>query len=171
VLDLLVFAPLGFALEAKRLLPTLVSRGKREVSNARVIGSFVTPIAKRKAERFLVETVRGERAHPKPRANSVTSASPPVSSVVSPAPRSGNATGATNATTTTTATTAAEPSTITGETFPIENYDQLPSSTIVELIDRLSPSERLVIASYEQANRKRRTILTKIAQAPGRKRS
>jgi hypothetical protein len=160
-LDLLFFAPLGFALEAKRLLPTFVSRGKREVSNARIIGSFVTPIAKRKAERFIAESVRRERSKPKP---PNTTQAP-----VSEEPRPSNST-----------LELAVPSNdnpkpvstdpISGvvspdvAALPIENYDQLPSSTIVELIDRLNPAERSAVARYEQANRKRRTILTKIGQ-------
>jgi hypothetical protein len=169
-LDLLFFAPLGFALEAKRLLPTFVSRGKREVSNARVIGSLVTPIAKRKAERFIAESVRGERSKPKPpkpthAPNSASAAallppfeepSPSNSTLAIAAPSDDN-------------TTPVSADLISGAvsdvaSLPIENYDQLPSSTIVELIDRLNPAERSAVARYEQANRKRRTILTKIGQ-------
>jgi hypothetical protein len=149
----LVFAPLGFVLEASKLVPKLVERGKREVSNARVIGSFITPMAKRNAEKFvrnrIVEikqsidgTLTSESvpmANPAPTVSTPPESTPPESTPDRTAPDLA----------------------LPNPTLPIEGYDQLPSSTIVELLDRLKPGERRAVEMYEQANRKRRTILTK----------
>ena len=39
--DVLLYAPLGFAFEARRLLPELAQRGRNQVATARVLGEFV----------------------------------------------------------------------------------------------------------------------------------
>jgi len=39
--DVLLYAPLGFAFEARRLLPELAQRGRNQVAAARVLGEFV----------------------------------------------------------------------------------------------------------------------------------
>jgi hypothetical protein len=164
--DVLVFAPLGFVLEARKLVPKLVARGKREVSSARVIGSFVTPMLKRNAERQVRSRIKEARAAvgstgllggveklisttpeqakepEQPHKGSPVSSDPPAVPAESVVP------------------SAERVATVHG--LPIDGYDQLPSSTIVELLDRLSPLERRAVEAYEEANRKRRTILTKV---------
>lgn len=56
-LDLFVFAPLGFMLEARNLLPTLINRGRDQVngqvSTARVLGQFAVQHGQSKAEKRL----------------------------------------------------------------------------------------------------------------------
>jgi hypothetical protein len=147
-------------------VPRLVERGKREVSNARVIGSFVTPIAKRNAERYVrnrIDAVKhsvddtGLFGSRPPKSTPVAQSTEPAvtqavastrrknSEVVTPSTRSASLT----------------PDSAKSGALPIDGYDQLPSSTIVELLDRLTPDERRSVETHEQANRKRRTILTK----------
>ena len=49
----------------------------------------------------------------------------------------------------------------------LADYDHLPASDIVALLDDLDPSERTTIEAYERAGRHRRTILGKIDQLRG----
>lgn len=46
----------------------------------------------------------------------------------------------------------------------IDGYDDLPAIEIVAQLEALSAAERGIIADHEQANRRRRTVLGKIAQ-------
>jgi hypothetical protein len=50
-----------------------------------------------------------------------------------------------------------------GSALGILGYDNLPASTILELLDGLTPTQLLAIETYEAANRARRTILYGIA--------
>ena len=43
--------------------------------------------------------------------------------------------------------------------LPIDHYDALPSSTVVELLERLNADDLRAIQAHELANRKRRTVL------------
>jgi hypothetical protein len=43
--------------------------------------------------------------------------------------------------------------------IPLEDYDLLTSSQVVELLGSMSPSERQAVWNYENAHRRRRTIL------------
>ncbi len=47
MMDLLFFAPLGFAVESVNLFPEMAKRGRTEVNNARVIGGFAITKLKR----------------------------------------------------------------------------------------------------------------------------
>jgi hypothetical protein len=165
---MLVFAPLGFVLEARKLVPKLVERGKREVTNARVIGSFVTPIAKRNAEKYVRNRIEAIK-HSAEGTGLFGSGNPELMS-----PDHSTESGATELVASTrlknseVVTPSMPPTTSLSAAdlanpgaLPIDGYDQLPSSTIVELLDRLTPDERRSVETYEQANRKRRTILTK----------
>ncbi len=48
--------------------------------------------------------------------------------------------------------------------LPIEGYDELPAIEIVRMLADLTPAQRDVVAEHEMANRRRRTVLGKIAQ-------
>ena len=43
--------------------------------------------------------------------------------------------------------------------IPLEDYDLLTSSQVVELLGSMSPAERYAVWSYENTHRRRRTIL------------
>jgi hypothetical protein len=49
----------------------------------------------------------------------------------------------------------------------LADYDHLPASDIVALLDDLEPAERSTIEAYERAGRHRRTILGKLDQLRG----
>ncbi len=150
--DLFVFAPIGFVMEAGKVVPTLVERGRKEVSNARIIGSFVTPILRKKAQIVLRERLAGTPRPPGRKDPTPTTT--PTPTPVPPVEADGNV----------------QPSYSDGS-LPIDGYDQLPSSAIVELLDRLTPEECSVVAAYEAQNRKRRTILTRARQRAAKTRS
>ncbi len=151
--DLFVFAPIGFVMEAGKVVPTLVDRGRKEVSNARIIGSFVTPILRKKAQSVLRERFAGT-PRPPGRKQTTPPTTTPTPPPVPPVEADGNV-----------------PPSYSDGSLPIDGYDQLPSSTIVELLDRLTPVECSVVAAYEAQNRKRRTILTRARQRAAKTRS
>ena len=61
-LDLLVYAPLGLALEAKDMLPKLAERGRGQVALARVAGRFASQRGRREARRFVEGLVGNDRS-------------------------------------------------------------------------------------------------------------
>ena len=160
-IELLVFAPLGFALEARTLLPRFVERGRNQVGLARVVGKFavrkgVEDLESLAADRqdLLVGLLRlagivgPESAdHPEPavagaaESSAATADSPnsplsPVEVVIGPPV----------------------------ESLPITDYDSLSASQVVPRLDSLTEDELESVRSYELANRGRKTILGKVAQ-------
>jgi hypothetical protein len=53
------------------------------------------------------------------------------------------------------------------EDLAIADYDHLPASDVVALLDGLEPAERSAIETYERARRHRRTVLGKLDQLRG----
>lgn len=156
-------------MEAGKVVPSLVERGRREVRNARLIGSFVTPMLKRQAQRFLEQRVedlrQARRSSVNPQQGDDTKKEM-GGSLRSPQ-ASRNHVASVQTTDKQESVKDLEPPTPEKErvrTIPIDGYDQLPSSVIVELLERLTPSECRIVAEYEGQNRKRRTVLTKARQ-------
>lgn len=58
-LDLLVYAPLGFALEAKDMIPKLAERGRGQVALARVAGKFAAQRGQSEARRVVDGLIGG----------------------------------------------------------------------------------------------------------------
>lgn len=150
--ELAVLAPIGFALEARRLLPTFVERGRQQVNMARVVGQFAvshgqTTATKKltqvqaQAESILAEFgltgAESEGAYEEP----VAAPAPTVPSVPVP-PRSSEA--------------AAE--------LPIADYDSLAASQVIPRLAGLSVEELAAVEAYELGHRGRKTILGKITQ-------
>lgn len=139
MLDVFVFAPIGFALDARELLPKLAERGRNQVALLKVVGQFAVNKGRADADRIL---------KPKP--------TPPAPATPAAAPRTPPATRMR-------ATAAAAAS------LPINNYDTLSASQIVPRLAGLRPDELARVAAYENAHRRRRTILGRIAQLEGRR--
>jgi hypothetical protein len=135
VLDVFVFAPLGFALDARELVPKLAERGRNQFALLKVIGQFVINKGRADADRKLQSKPPATPAPPAAR-------TPPATRIR------------------TTATTASA--------LPINNYDTLSASQIVPRLAGLRPEELARVRSYENAHRRRRTILGRIAQLQGR---
>lgn len=161
--DHLLYAPIGFALEARRLFPSFVERGRQQVQMAKMMGQFAVAQgqteakgrlskAQVQAESILNELgltadlesdgpgdVRSDAEIAARRRTEVTSAPP------APAPRSGAG--------------AAE--------LVIADYDSLAASQVIPRLTALDTDELEAVRAYEAAHRGRKTILGKIAQIQG----
>lgn len=156
-LDLLVYAPLGFALEARGLLPKFVERGKNQVTMAKMVGQFAVQQGQVEASKRLgpvqeqVETVLADLGLvPRPASSTPDPepepepAAPPVVEVV-PDP-------------------VDEIAPLDPAELAIPDYDSLAASQVVPRLRALGSDELEAVRAYEAAGRGRRTILNRIAQ-------
>lgn len=158
--ELTVLAPIGFVLEARRLLPSFVERGRQQVNMAKMVGQFAvahgqTTAAKKlsaaqeQAEAILAEFGVGSSApapadsYPAPTA--VPDPAPEAPAPAVPTPRSSAA----------------------AASLPIADYDSLAASQVIPRLDGLSADELTAVHDYEVAHRGRKTILGKITQLSG----
>lgn len=160
VLDLLLYAPLGLALEARELLPRLVERGKQQVTVARMMGQFAVQQGQTMAgsrfgevQKQALDTLAGFGLWPKPTSDAKA---PPL---VTDLP----ATAATTTASVEVADTPAEPAP-PAMSLAIPDYDSLSASQVVPRLDGLSTTELETVRRYESAKRARKTILGKIGQ-------
>ncbi|MGN6694617.1 MAG: hypothetical protein ACTHN0_10610 [Aquihabitans sp.] len=151
--ELTVLAPIGFALEAKKLLPTFVERGRQQVNMAKVIGQFAvahgqtTATKKLTAAQAQATAILAEfgltGAGDEPVVDEVPAApTEPVAPAEPATPRSSEA--------------AAD--------LPIADYDSLAASQVIPRLAGLSADELAAVEAYEVAHRGRKTILGKITQ-------
>lgn len=175
-LDLLVYAPLGFALEARTLLPTLVERGRNQVTMARMIGQFAVHQGQVEANKRLgpVQEQVGsvladlglvDRPAPPRRARP---AAPDTAATTAPKPAAKPTPGTTKPAAA--RTTAGGPATASPDPVPdvstlaVPAYDSLAASQVVPRLKALAPDELEAVRAYETARRARKTILNRIAQ-------
>jgi hypothetical protein len=155
-LDLLLYAPLGLALEARELLPKLVERGKQQVTVARMMGQFAVQQGQAlagdrlgQAQKQAVETLAALGLWPKPASSTQAPlVGEPVTATTSPAD---------------TPAEPAEPAPA-ASSLAIPDYDSLSASQVVPRLDGLSEAELETVRRYESAKRGRKTILGKIGQ-------
>lgn len=149
--ELAVLAPIGFALEARRLLPSFVERGRQQVNMAKMVGQFAVAHgqttatkkltkAQEQAEAILAEF--GIGASVEPVATTPNDPAAPAAPAVAPSLRSSAA--------------AAD--------LPIADYDSLAASQVIPRLAGLSETELEAVHDYELNHRGRKTILGKIAQ-------
>lgn len=157
-LDLFVYAPLGFALEARGLLPKFVERGKNQVTMAKMVGQFAVQQGQVEANKRLgpvqeqVETVladlglvpRPSPSAPAPDPAPDVAPAPVVEVVPDPEPEPAPALDASE--------------------LAIPDYDSLAASQVVPRLRALGPDELEAVRAYEAAGRGRKTILNRIAQ-------
>lgn len=165
--EVAVYAPIGFALEARKMLPTFVERGRQKVQMAKMVGQFAVKQGQVEAERKMVDvtaqadavlgefglrpnrnlTVEGlhdsDRDHPDP-------GEPPLK-VVSAAP----------------VPAVPEVPPVVAADLSIADYDSLAASQVIPRLPGLDADELAAVGRYETANRHRKTILGKIAQIQG----
>jgi hypothetical protein len=193
-LDLFVFAPLGLALSAKDLLPTLVERGRQQVTGqmtqAKVLGEFAVQRgskqagkaferARSSAEASLAARLGEDGAREQPgRSAPVPPVPAPAPAVVRPEPTEVRATPTPTPSPTPAAAgpgPAPEPvraapppgpgaPTPSSGTLAIPAYDSLSASQVVPRLSGLSPTELEAVRDYETAHRGRKTILNRVAQ-------
>lgn len=164
-LDLLVYAPLGLALEARTLMPSLVERGRNQVTMARMIGRFAVQQGHVEASKRLgpvqdqVEAVLVDLGLV-PRPPSGDSAPAPAPPVARPRPVPDPAPAPTSA--------ATEVDVPAVEDLGVTDYDSLAASQVVPRLRALSADELEDVRRYEAAGRGRKTILNRIAQLQSR---
>ncbi|MBK9178223.1 MAG: hypothetical protein IPM45_01385 [Acidimicrobiales bacterium] len=154
-LDLLVFAPLGLALEARELLPHLTERGRSQLESqvgmAKVVGQFAVQMGRAEIDKRLAR-FRGE-------SEVAVTAAPPVSAATAPlAPHPpDDAPGP----------PASRPNgraAVAVGSLAIPDYDSLAASQVVPRLAGLSTTELDAVRRYEEAHRGRKTILARIVQ-------
>ena len=170
-----VYAPLGFALDARQLLPRFIDRGRSQVVLARVVGRYAVEKGSNRAGGYLGQSQEQVSAllqtlgllpedHEPPADPADVeqfeaevlefhgpSAGPEPEATPQPAP--------------------APPTPVAdGEPVPdvaslaIPDYDNLSASQVVPRLGGLSEGELDAVRRYESAERGRKTILSKIAQ-------
>ncbi len=157
---MVLFAPLGLALEGRRLLPDLADRGRRQVQFTRVVGKY----AVRRGEARVQETwddaqglvlgliniagFRPEADDPEAgvQADDAAEAAPTATDgadlrvVPDPTPRAD------------------------GSDLAIPGYDTLSAFQVMPRLEGLGADELAAVRDYERETRGRQTILNKIAQ-------
>lgn len=164
-LDVLVYAPLGLALQVQQELPDLAARGRAAVNTQgamyRAVGEFAVGKARSVAEDHagglydLLSSVGliDKRDADPPQGDGAEAAdrgAPGVDAAVASSDPAAFADGVTAA--------VAPPV----DTLAIADYDTLPAAHILPLLPELSRDERDGVAAYESANRGRRTVLGRI---------
>ena len=144
VLDIVVYAPVGLALQIRSDLDTFATSGRTQVSErvqvARWIGEMAVTYGRREIEKRLAGVSVETKA-------AATPASQPVGQTVvrlDPEPSA-----------------AVERQTLLQ---PFDGYQSLAAAQVVQLLGRLPADQLAVIRAYEAAHRGRRTILAKLDQ-------
>lgn len=160
VLDLVLYAPLGLALDARTVLPNLASRGRDQVSLLKVVAQLALRKSEADARRRLHEMA------PQPRPSSepdITTATEPVASPSS-TPSVAAATPPAHAPAASDDDDVDAVSAPAEHELPIPGYDSLSASQIVPRLGTLDAHELEAVRRYESQHRNRRTILNRIAQ-------
>lgn len=162
VLEACVYAPIGFALEARSLLPRFVDRGRNQIVLARVVGKYAVRKGTRATEnRFAQaqEQLAGVLRLVGPAAGD-------ESSVDGEAAGANGSRGHTNGhhPKRPPMSVVRESTSIDAATLAIPDYDALSASQVVPRLESLSIAELEAVRDYEAGTRGRKTILNKIAQ-------
>ena len=164
--EVVVYAPIGFVLEVRKMVPTFVERGRQKVQMAKMIGQFAVKQGQVEAEKRLVkvaaqaDAVLGEfglRSHDDPAADALHDAEH-----TDPGPRASEPARAVAP-----VPTAPAVPTVTADQLAIADYDSLAASQVIPRLAGLEPDELAAVGRYESNNRHRKTILGKIAQIQG----
>jgi len=161
-LEVCVYAPLGFALEARSLLPRFVERGRNQIVLARIIGKYAVARGAASAEVVAVEAQ--DRALTLLRQVGML----PDDAGTEPAADDESRPVTAGAGDQEPATPVDEGDRLHPvpdvETLAIPDYDSLSASQVVPRLESLAPDELEAVRGYEQGTRSRKTILNKITQ-------
>lgn len=138
LLDLVVYAPIGLALEAKELVPKLADRGRGQVALTRLAGRVAADRGGDDARAFVGQLLDS------------------VGSLLS-----GEGGGARSG-----AGRPAPGPAATGDptVFPIDDYDDLSAPDLLPHLEPLSNDELEDVLRYERAHRSRATVINRIRQ-------
>jgi hypothetical protein len=147
VIDVALYAPVGLFTLAQRELPELIATGKTRVDNQLTLAKFIGKMAVRQGTNEFKRRMRS--------AEESRDAQPVIAHAV-------------EVLTIAPGEIAAAPRATNDVDLPIEGYDSLAASQVVQRLSSLDGIELETIRQYEEANRTRRTILGKIAQLQAR---
>jgi hypothetical protein len=179
VLDLVVFAPLGFLADSRALLPQLAESGRQQLNQrvqlARLIGQFAVQEGQRQAGKIIgnlrpdgggaaadsdaTAAPSGAAAPAATTANTPASMAPADDEAV-PAVAEPAAPAESDATVEALLASGRTPE--EGE-LAIPSYNSLAASQVVSRLEGLTVAELEAVRRYEEAHRGRRTVLGKIA--------
>jgi hypothetical protein len=173
--EVFVYAPLGFALDARQLFPRFVDRGRNQVVLARVIGKYAVEHGSKQVEGYLEQSqtqvaavlqalgVLPEDTAPAGsdqvdafEADAVVFTSAPADGSADEAPADGPVQPSDE-------DLARGPAPAADE-LAIPDYDNLSASQVIPRLGGLATDELEAVRRYEAAERGRKTILGKIAQ-------
>jgi len=151
LVDVLVFAPLGFGAMLIEDAPKAIEQARQELNNARFVGRFTVDQGVAQMRNRLEAASDAVDRFPVPIAAAPTESvreSPdvetkPSADRLAPPP--------------------AEPVSPVAD-LALPDYDTLPAIDIVAKLETLDTDERAAIEGYETAHRQRRTVLGKLAQ-------
>lgn len=151
--DLVLYVPLGLALEARRLYPEMATRGRRQILFTRTIGKYAV-----KRGRQRVDDIVGTGL-------ALVSAYLPIGNEPDGGADEGGVETATNLVTPLAAVAdqPTEPGPDAGG-LAIPDYDNLSAFQVMPRLEALDPTDLDAVRVYEESTRGRRTILNKIAQ-------
>jgi hypothetical protein len=177
VADVVLYAPVGLALEARRLLPEMAERGRRQVTFNWMVGRYAVRRARARTDEVvdLVTVTAGglldlagirlpgssDGAEGTDTAAEAAPTAPPAGTngarpSADPAPAPEAASHDAHSVPT-------EPAPVPDD-LAIPGYDSLSAFQVVPRLDGLGGDELEAVRQYEHATRGRRTILSRIAQ-------
>lgn len=193
--DLLVYAPVGLLATARSLVPELATRGREQVGGqltaARMVGELAIREGRRQAgsafdrarhqAEAMIDTVFAQDADqdvlPDPaeagaptaaEAGGSADAAPTDAAPTDPVPVEQAAARTDPGFAPVTPTPPADAEAPAVDDLAITGYGSLAASQVVPRLAGLSPDELEAVRAYEAATRRRRTILTRIAQLQAR---
>jgi hypothetical protein len=135
ILDLVVYAPIGLALEARSLIPKLADRGRGQVALARLAGKVASDRSQSEARKVVDQVLEV--------VNAVLAGDTAPSAVTD---------------------AREQPVADDDSTLPIDGYDTLTAPQLLPHLPPLSGDALDDVLAYEQAHRSRATVINRIRQ-------
>ena len=138
ILDLVVYAPIGLALEAKELLPKFADRGRGQVALTRLAGKVAADRSQSEVRSVVHQVVDA------------------VGAVLGEYPSDPDPTP-----------DEADLDLTVDPVLPIDGYDTFSAPQLLPHLTPLSAAELDAVLAYEQAHRSRATVINRIRQLQG----
>ena len=177
LLDVMLYAPVGFLYEYRKVMPQLVKKGRSQMQLGMFIGRMAASKGGAGAERAAADALttmatiaaRGitefgqavglappdDEASPSEVITTELPPPPPPSARAKPTPDAPAKKKASKK-------PAKKAATSSGPRLPIAGYDELTAREVVALVADLTPAQRARLRKHEESNRNRKTILAKL---------
>jgi hypothetical protein len=176
VLDVVLFAPIGLALNAEEMVQQMAARGRQSVHAARFIGRLAVKQGRTEVDKALVRLqdqaagvldqlgamAGGPGPSPAPTPAKTPTTFSEVVAEAKPGLRPAEKTDGASANAT--AAVTASPQGVADVNAAIPDFDSLAASQVVPRLAGLAPADLEAVRRYESAHRGRKTILHRIAQ-------